>query len=63
MEEDTDGTVAAWKEARADIIDSTIAVHAGHIEDVYRALEIPCRIEPDIPTRSSPPSNRDNLVE
>jgi glycosyltransferase involved in cell wall biosynthesis len=29
----------------------------------YRSLGIPCRIEPDIPTRNSLPSNFDNLVE
>lgn len=31
MEEDTEGTVAAWKAARADIIDPTIAEHSGRI--------------------------------
>ncbi len=36
---------------------------AGHIEDVYRELDIPCRIEPDIPARNSLPSTFDNVVE
>ena len=31
MEQDADGTVAAWKAARSDIIDPTISGHAGHI--------------------------------
>ena len=31
VERDTDGTVAAWKAARADVIDPTIGEHAGHI--------------------------------
>ncbi|MDP6405581.1 MAG: adenylate/guanylate cyclase domain-containing protein [Alphaproteobacteria bacterium] len=31
MEQDTDGTVAAWKAARSEIIDPTISGHAGHI--------------------------------
>ena len=31
MEEDTDGTVAAWKAARSDAIDPTVAAHSGRI--------------------------------
>ncbi len=31
MERDSDATVAAWKGARADIIDPTIAEHSGRI--------------------------------
>ena len=31
VEQDTDGTVAAWQVARADIIDPTVAVHSGRI--------------------------------
>ena len=31
MEQDTDGTVAAWKEARSDIIDPAISEHSGRI--------------------------------
>jgi len=31
MEQDTDGTVAAWKMARSEVIDPTIASHAGRI--------------------------------
>ena len=31
LEQDTDGTVAAWKAARADISDPTIAGHSGRI--------------------------------
>ena len=31
MEQDTDGTVAAWKSARSDVIDPTISNHAGRI--------------------------------
>ena len=31
VEEDTDGTVAAWTAARADVIDPAIGAHSGHI--------------------------------
>ena len=31
MEHDTDGTVAAWKSARSDIIDPAISHHSGRI--------------------------------
>ena len=31
MEEDTDGTVAAWRAARAEIIDPAVAEHAGRV--------------------------------
>jgi adenylate cyclase len=31
MEQDTDGTVAAWTSARSDIIDPTISNHSGRI--------------------------------
>lgn len=31
MEQDTNGTVAAWKSARSDIIDPTISNHSGRI--------------------------------
>ena len=31
MEEDTDGTVAAWKAARDDVIEPTINSQSGHI--------------------------------
>ena len=31
VEQDTDGTVAAWQAARADIIDPTIATHSGSV--------------------------------
>ena len=31
MEQDTDGTVAAWKSARSDIIDPSISNHSGRI--------------------------------
>ena len=31
MEEDTDGTVAAWKAAREDVIKPVIADHSGKI--------------------------------
>ena len=31
MEEDTDGTVAAWKAARADTIDPTVTKHSGRL--------------------------------
>ena len=31
IEQDTDGTVAAWQAARADIIDPAIADHSGRV--------------------------------
>ena len=31
MEQDTDGTVAAWHDARANVIDPQITAHAGRI--------------------------------
>lgn len=31
MEQDTDGTVAAWQDARDDIIDPTVASHSGRV--------------------------------
>ncbi len=36
---------------------------AGHIEDTYRSLGVPCFIEPDIPARNSLPRTFDNMVE
>ena len=31
MEQDTDGTVAAWHRLRSDVIDPAISEHSGHV--------------------------------
>lgn len=39
MERDTEGTVAAWKEARSTVVDPIVDDHSGRIVNFWRALD------------------------